>query len=110
MNKFYTFLLTVLMALSSTAHIWASDEDFSGKILSLGSAATSLETGKWYYLYNQSTGHYVVEGSGNTLTLSATSPNGLEAISNLGYWCSWKARARTANTISRLPWATTTAA
>lgn len=85
MNKFYTFLLTVLMALSSTAHIWASDEDFSGKILSLGSAATSLETGKWYYLYNQSTGHYVVEGSGNTLTLSATSPNGLEAISNLGY-------------------------
>ena len=85
MNKLCTFLLTLLMALSSTAHIWASDEDFSGKILSLGSAAASLETGKWYYLSNHSSGRYVTEGRGNTLTLSATSPNGLEATSNLGY-------------------------
>ena len=83
MNKLYTILLTVLMALASTARTWAEDGDFSGKILSVGSTITSLETGKWYYLYNQATGRYVTEGSGNTLGLTATSPSGLEADSYL---------------------------
>lgn len=85
MNKLYTILLTVLMALTGSVHTWAGDEDFSGKILSVGSTATSLETGKWYYLYNQSTGRYVYEGSDNTLSLTATNPNGLEAATNRGY-------------------------
>ncbi|MGN0233985.1 MAG: M60 family metallopeptidase [Bacteroidaceae bacterium] len=85
MNKLYTMLLTVLMALAGSANIWADTEDFSGKILSVGSTITSLETGKWYLLYNQSTKRYVLEGSDNTLGLTTTSPNGSEAADNLGY-------------------------
>lgn len=85
MNKLYTILLTVLMALAGSVHTWADAEDYSGKILSVGNTATSLEAGKWYFLYNLSTGRYVHEGEGNTLSLTATSPNGLEATDNLGY-------------------------
>lgn len=85
MNKLYTTLLTVLMLLAGSVHTWADAEDYTGKILSVGSTAASLETGKWYFLYNQGTGRYSCEGSDNTLSLTATSPNGLEAASNLGY-------------------------
>ena len=85
MNKLYTLLLTVLMALAGSANTWAGTEDFSGKILSVGSTISSLETGKWYLLYNQSTKRYIVEGSDNTIGLTTTSPNGLDAEENLGY-------------------------
>lgn len=78
-------LLTVLMALTGSASIWAGTEEFSGKILSVGSTITNLETGKWYLLYNQSTKRYVLEESGNTLGLTTTSPNGFDASENLGY-------------------------
>lgn len=85
MKKIYTFLLIVATMLTMSAHIQASAEEFTGKILSIGNTVTSLEAGKWYFLCNQSTGRYVCEGSDNTLGLSSDTPNGLEASANLGY-------------------------
>ena len=73
--------MTFLVALT----VMADNEDFTGKIFSVGSDATALETGKWYFLFNRSTGRYVYEADGNKLALSSTSPNGIEAASNLGY-------------------------
>ena len=49
MNKLYTILLTMLLALTGSVRAWADSDEFSGKILSLGNLATSLETGKWYF-------------------------------------------------------------
>lgn len=65
--------------------VWAQTEEFAGKIINLGSNATTLETGKWYVLFNAATSSYVVEGAGNTLGVSTTSPNKSDAVSNAGY-------------------------
>ena len=78
-------LLSVICCLLSIAFAWAQAENFAGKIIKLGSNATTLETGQWYVLYNGSTSSFVVEGAGNTLGLSTTSPNGTEAQANAGY-------------------------
>ena len=43
MNKLYTILLTMLLALTGSVRAWADSDEFSGKILSLGNLATSLE-------------------------------------------------------------------
>ena len=85
MNKLYTLLLTMLLALAGTVHTWAETEDFSGKVLSMGNTVTSLETGKWYFISCTGTGRFIREGNNNTLGLTTTSPHGLEADSNLGY-------------------------
>ena len=85
MNKLYTLLLTMLLALAGTVHTWAETEDFSGKVLSMGNTVTSLETGKWYFISCTGTGRFIRESNNNTLSLTTTTPHGLEAESNLGY-------------------------
>lgn len=85
MNKLYTILLTMLLALTGSVRAWADSDEFSGKILSLGNLATSLETGKWYFLSNNGTGRFVCEGKDNTLSMTSTSPSGLDAADALGY-------------------------
>lgn len=75
-------LLTILVGtLPSVAH----SQDLEGKIISVGETVTSLETGKWYVLYNASTLSYAKEESGNTLVASSATPNGLDATGGAGY-------------------------
>ncbi len=78
-------LLTIISCLLSMACAWAQAEEFAGKIINLGGNATTLETGQWYVLYNASTSSFIVEGEGNALGVSSTSPNGTDAQSNAGY-------------------------
>ena len=84
-KSFLLLLLTLTSIWSSSVSFAQAPSDFSGKIFSVGSNVNNLETGKWYFLFNASVGRYVVEGEGNTLGVTATSPNRLNASSNLGY-------------------------
>ena len=84
-KSFLLLLLTLTSIWSSSISFAQAPSDFSGKIFSVGSNVNNLETGKWYFLFNASVGRYVVEGEGNTLGVTATSPNRLNASSNLGY-------------------------
>lgn len=86
MKKYLPLLLLALMSiLGSPVCLAQATTDFSGKLFSVGENASNLETGKWYFLYNASTSRYVVEGEGNTLGVTATSPNKLNAATHLGY-------------------------
>ena len=78
-------LLTIISCLLSMACAWAQTDEFAGKIINLGGNATTLETGQWYVLYNGATSSFVVEGAGNTLGVSTTSPNSSDAQANAGY-------------------------
>ena len=77
--------LASLFAVLGTAFSYAQENELAGKIISLGANATTLETGKWYVLYNANTSSYVLEGAGNTLGVSTTSPNNTDAQANAGY-------------------------
>ena len=74
-----------MLCLLGTTFAQAQSEEFTGKIINLGANVTTLETGQWYVLYNASTASFTVEGSGNTLGVSTTSPNSTDAKSNAGY-------------------------
>ena len=78
-------LLSIICCLLSITFAQAQAEQFAGKIISLGSNATELETGQWYVLFNTATSAYVVDGPGNTLGVSTVSPNSTDAQSNAGY-------------------------
>ena len=78
-------ILSTICCLLAIACAWAQTDDFAGKIISLGSNATTLETGQWYVLFNASTSSYAVEGTGNTLGVSTSSPNNTDAQANAGY-------------------------
>ena len=78
-------LLSIFLSLLSFALASAQTSEFTGKIINLGNAATTLETGQWYVLYNASTSSYVYEGTGNTLGVTTTSPANADAASNAGY-------------------------
>ncbi|MBO7118879.1 MAG: M60 family metallopeptidase [Bacteroidaceae bacterium] len=78
-------LLASLIALLGTTSAWAQTSEFAGKIINVGSAATTLQTGQWYVLYNASTTAFTLEGEGNTLGVSTSTPNGADAESSLGY-------------------------
>ena len=85
MKRFIKLLFVSLFAVFGPASAWAQAEEFAGKIINLGSNATTLETGKWYVLFNASTSAYIVEGAGNTLGISTSSPNNTDAQANAGY-------------------------
>ena len=81
-------LLTSIMMLLAPCFCLTSQaqtSELAGKIISVGSAATELETGVWYVLYNAATTSYALEGPGNTLGVTTQSPNGADAQSNAGY-------------------------
>ena len=81
-------LLTSIMMLLAPCFCLTSQaqtSELAGKIISVGSAVTELETGVWYVLYNAATTSYALEGPGNTLGVTTQSPNGADAQSNAGY-------------------------
>ena len=80
-----TSCFATLLVLCASAPLYAQAEDFAGKVISLGDNATTLETGQWYVLYNSSTSSFILEGADNTLGVSTTSPDGMEATPNAGY-------------------------
>lgn len=80
-KHFLAFLLAVLGFIP----VLAQSEELAGKIISLGNNATTLETGRWYVLFNEATSSYIVDGENNTLGLSTTSPNNTEAQTSAGY-------------------------
>ena len=85
MKNSIKLILASLFALLGATSAWAQTSDFAGKIITVGSAATTLETGKWYVLYNEATLSYTVENDGNKLGVTTTSPNGTDAAANAGY-------------------------
>ena len=85
MKNLVKLYLASLLAILGTTVVQAQAEEFAGKIINLGNNATTLETGKWYVLFNASTSTYVVEGDGNTLGVTSTSPNNVDAQANAGY-------------------------
>lgn len=86
MKKSLTMLMMALVSLlSATISYGQASTDFAGKLLSVGDNVTSLQTGKWYFIYNASTNRFIKEGSGNKLTTTTTSPNGQDAEANRGY-------------------------
>ena len=78
-------LSTIICSLFAIISVWAQASEFAGKIINVGAAATTLETGQWYVLYNAYTSAFTLEGAGNTLGVSTTSPNGTDAQTNAGY-------------------------
>lgn len=78
-------LFVVVVSLFSLNGALSAASDFNGKILNAGAGATVLETGKWYLLYNAYTSSFTKEGDGNTLSVSTSSPSGLDAAENAGY-------------------------
>jgi len=85
MKKSLRILLASLFAVLGMIPALAQAEQFAGKIIKLGGNATTLETGQWYVLFNGSTSSYTVEGAGNTLGVSTTTPNNTDAQVNAGY-------------------------
>ena len=85
MKNFIKLLFVSLFAVFGTASAWAQAENLAGKIINLGGNATTLETGQWYVLFNAKTSAYIVEGAGNTLGVSTTSPNNSDAQASAGY-------------------------
>ena len=80
--KKLTLILFALLTLCGVGRV--SAEDFSGKLFAVGSKATMLETGKWYFLYNNNTKKFAAENDSRYLK-QVTSPAGCEAAGNEGY-------------------------
>lgn len=85
MKRFLTFLTSLLLTAVGSMPLHAQPEELNGKLISLGSTVSTLQTGKWYVLYNAATTSYAFEGDANTLGLATTSPNGTDAAANAGY-------------------------
>ena len=81
MRRIYLFL-SLLLSLVGTHRAWALDVP-SG-VMDLGDAVTTLETGKWYFLYNNGTQKYARENASNGLK-ATTSPAGKSVSGNEGY-------------------------
>ena len=81
MKKFY-FFFALLLSLFGGSRALALD--LPTGILNLGDAATTLETGKWYYLYNQGTGKFIQESASGALN-QVGSPSGKDASAGAGY-------------------------
>lgn len=81
MKKLY-LLLVLLLSLTgaNTAHAL----DLPTGILATGEQVTTLETGKWYFLYNRGASTYAKEASDGAL-VQAEAPNGINVTGNEGY-------------------------
>ncbi|MBQ9560356.1 MAG: M60 family metallopeptidase [Bacteroidaceae bacterium] len=81
MKKLYFFFALLLSLFGGNR---ALALDLPTGILNLGDAATTLETGKWYFLYNQGTGKYIQESASGALN-QVGSPSGKDASAGAGY-------------------------
>ena len=75
MKQLFTTLLVALTAMFGIAPLHAQETELEGKIITLGSNATTLEEGKWYVLRNFLTSSYVVETTGNNLAVQTANPD-----------------------------------
>ena len=82
MKKLYFFFAMLFSLFFGGSHALALD--LPTGILSLGDVATTLETGKWYYLYNQGTGKYIQESANGALN-QVGSPSGRDVSAGAGY-------------------------
>ena len=82
MKKLYLFF-AMLLAFAGNSTMKAID--LPSGIFALGDEVTTLETGKWYYLFNHGANRYVKEGNGNVLAQTSISPKGLGVEGNEGY-------------------------
>lgn len=85
MKQLFTTLLVALTAMFGIAPLHAQEAELEGKIITLGSNATTLEEGKWYVLRNFLTSSYVVETTGNNLVAQTANPNNTDATASAGY-------------------------
>lgn len=85
MKRTLQLIFAVLFAAIGFTSAWAQAEGLTGKIITFGNSATTLETGRWYVLCNAATASYIQEGTDNTLTLTAASPAGTDAALSAGY-------------------------
>ena len=72
MKKFYFGLLTLLLTLVA-APSQAQLEELTGKVITMGSAATEIVAGQWYVMQNGGRGVYAYENSGQALMAMSTS-------------------------------------
>ena len=84
MKQLFTTLLVALTAMFGIAPLHAQEAELEGKIITLGSNATTLEEGKWYVLRNFLTSSYVVETTGNKLVAQTANPNNTDATASAG--------------------------
>lgn len=85
MKRFLTSLLVALFAMCGATSLYAQDAELAGKILTVGSAVTTLEEGKWYLFRNTLTSAYVVETDGKKLVARSANPNNTSAEASAGY-------------------------
>ncbi|MCF0198324.1 MAG: hypothetical protein HUK02_03240 [Bacteroidaceae bacterium] len=76
-------LTLLLMMLLTTIGTWA--QEVPTGVLGVGDDATTLEVGKWYFLYNNGSKRYIKEDGSNALKQTSTSPTGLDATEGAGY-------------------------
>ena len=81
MKRLYLFLFLLLSLLGSNRLMAI---DLPSGVMGIGDAATTLETGKWYFLYNQGTQKYIRENTSKALK-QAVSPSGKPVSANEGY-------------------------
>lgn len=81
MKRLYLFLV-MLFAFVGQNSVKALD--LPTGLFDVGEAATTVETGKWYFLYNEGTKKYIQENASNALKQVA-SPKGKDASTNAGY-------------------------
>lgn len=74
--------ISVLLALASFTVSFAGE--YAGKLYDVGSKATTIEAGKLYFMYNNSTKKFAYEGTDNLLH-QGTTPKAMDVESNLGY-------------------------
>ena len=85
MKNSFKLFFAALFAVLGIIPALAQAEELAGKVINVGGSATALETGRWYVLYNEATASYAVEGAGNTLGVSTSSPSNTDAQGNAGY-------------------------
>lgn len=75
-------VFTLLLALCGRSNLAA--QALPSGVFALGDAATTIETGKWYFLYNAGTTKFAQENASNALN-QADSPVGVDASDGVGY-------------------------
>ena len=81
MKKLYLFF-AMLLSFVGIGNIMA--QDMPTGLFDVGDAVSTLETGKWYFLYNQGSGKYIQENAAGELK-QVVSPKGKDVASNAGY-------------------------
>ncbi|MDE6634075.1 MAG: hypothetical protein K2J96_02290, partial [Bacteroidaceae bacterium] len=75
-------VFTLLLALCGRSNIAA--QALPTGVFALGDVATTIETGKWYFLYNAGTTKFAQENASKALN-QADSPVGVDASEGIGY-------------------------